>query len=252
MQQFTPHHRPARCLFVTGTDTGVGKTRVASAIVAAWTRAGRRVAPLKPIETGCATVAGDFVAADGELLYRAARGRFPLALIAPLRFAAAASPAAAAELAGTSIDLSAMDRAYGTLLADAEAVVIEGAGGLLVPIAPKLLMADLALHFTAPLLIVARSSLGTVNHSLLTIEAARRRGLLIAGVVFNQQHSSPGIDEASNPRTVAALGQVPLLGTLPFHPGEPSFDELADMAERHLALGALWNFLSNGDAPSSI
>lgn len=238
-QELLQRSKPRR-LFITGTDTGVGKTRVASSLLAAWTRNGRRLAGMKPIETGCAALDGTLVSADGAALWRAGGRRHDLALVAPLRLAAPASPAAAAALAGTTLDLPAIDRAFAALAGDSDLIVIEGAGGLLVPITDQLLMADLALRFEAPLVIVARASLGTVNHTLLTIEAARRRGLAVAGVILNRQRALVGVDEASNPTAIASFGDVPLLGTLPFRPGTPDEDELAELAERHLALNALW------------
>lgn len=243
-----PQHILLRCsipvLFVTGTDTGVGKTRVACALIAAWRRAGRRVGALKPIETGCEGPSGALRAADSELLGRAA-GLDP-SLVGPVRFAAAASPEAAAALAGSAVDWPAIAASLERLGASCEALVVEGAGGLRVPIDARTEMGDLAAALGARLLVVARSSLGTINHTLLTLEAAERRGLQVAGVVLNRLAAVAGADEAGNPAAIAARSQSPLRGTLPYLPGEPSLDALADAAERALDLDGIWRAFTGG------
>jgi dethiobiotin synthetase len=230
--------RSTRRLFITGTDTGVGKTRVAVALVAAFRRAGRRVAAMKPIETGCARADGSLFAEDAARLAAAAPADPDL--VCPIRLGPAASPAAAAALSGQSLDLATIPRAADALAADADLLVIEGAGGLLVPVAPGLFMADLAARLGARLLVVGRASLGTVNHTLLTIEAARRRQLPVAGVILSRVVAPRGVDEESNPEAIATLGQVPVFGTLPHLSGDPTDDALADQAARHLDLAALW------------
>ncbi len=222
-----------RSIFVTGTDTGVGKTRVTRALVAALRRRGRRVAAMKPIETGCAVDGARLVPDDGSAL-AAACGR-DLDLVCPERFATPASPAAAAAREGRAVDHAAIERAYQALAADADLLFVEGAGGLLVPIDDATNMADLAARFTAHLLIVARASLGTVNHTLLTVEAARRRGLAVAGVILNRVVAERGPDEDSNADAIARLGEVAVLGTLP-HRAHADDETLAADAAGHLAL----------------
>ena len=156
-------------VFVTGTDTGVGKTTVSCALLSAFARRGRRVAAMKPCETG----GGD----DADLLVMACGRSLDLSLVRPYRFALPASPEAAAAAANAPhVNIDNIRRAYAALAGDAELVLVEGAGGLLVPINHTQTMADLAAALELPLLIVARPSLGTVNHTLLTIEAARHRG----------------------------------------------------------------------------
>ncbi len=235
---------PARRLFITGTDTGVGKTRVTVALAAALRRAGLRVAAMKPVETGCATRDGALVPDDAGRLAAACSRPLDLDLVCPLRLAVPASPAAAAANAGITLDLERLPRAADALAAESDVLLIEGAGGLLVPVAPGVLMADLARGLRAPLLIVARASLGTVNHTLLTLEAARRRGLAVLGVVLNRVLVERGVDEESNPSAIASLGDTPVLGTLPHRAGDPTPEELALDAERHLDLPALLAALS--------
>jgi dethiobiotin synthetase len=184
-------------VFVTGTDTGVGKTVVACALVRALRARGIAVAAMKPIETG--VVAGG--PADAIALREAAGGYVPLDDVCPVRFALPAAPLAAARAEGRSVDLAAIDAAHARVRARCEFLVMEGAGGLLVPAAEQVAMADLARRFALPLWIVARAALGTINHTRLTLEAARARGLRVAGVVIN--HSSGPLPEAE--RTNLAL-----------------------------------------------
>ena len=133
----------------------------------------------------------------------------------PYRFHLPASPEVAARAEGATIDVARIAAAYAALAADADFTIVEGAGGLLVPVAPGLLMADLAARLGLPLLIVARASLGTVNHTLLTLEAARARGLPVAGVVLSRAVESAGADEATNPGAIARHGRVTILGVFP-------------------------------------
>ena len=167
--------------FVTGTDTGVGKTVVACALVRQLRAAGRDVGVMKPAETG--------VGPDGPLdaiaLREAAGVSDPLAEICPVQLALPAAPSISAEAQQHEIDPSQIRSGFESLRLRHECMVVEGAGGLLVPIAPGYTMADLAADLELRLLVVARAALGTINHTLLTLEAADRRGLELAGVVIS-------------------------------------------------------------------
>ncbi|HEX8953253.1 MAG TPA: dethiobiotin synthase, partial [Polyangia bacterium] len=163
-------------LFVTATDTGVGKTWVACALLRAAARRGLRVAAMKPCETGD----GD----DGARLVEAAGRPLDPSLARPYRFHLPASPEVAARAEGAVVDIARIADAFTRLTRDADFTIVEGAGGLLVPVAPGVLMADVAARLALPLLVVARAALGTVNHTLLTLEAARARRLSVAGVVL--------------------------------------------------------------------
>jgi dethiobiotin synthetase len=202
--------------FVTATDTGVGKTFVACALARAAARRGLRVAVCKPCETGN----GD----DGDRLLAACGRALDPGLVRPYRFPMPASPEVAASAAGVTIDVERIVAAHNALTADADFTLVEGAGGLLVPLAPGLLMADLAARLGLPLIIVARASLGTVNHTLLTLEAARRRGLAVAGVILTRALPSAGPDEPSNPVAIAERGQVRVLASLPHLPEPAAVD----------------------------
>jgi len=230
-----------RRLFITGTDTGVGKTTVACALAAAFVRRGMRVATLKPVETGCPDGPDGLEPADALRLARAAGEALPpartLAAICPNRFALPVSPEAAARAAGSAVDLAAIDHALAAR-AGADLLLVEGAGGLLVPLGEGLVTADLIARLSLPVLVVARAALGTVNHSLLTVEAIRRRGLVLAGVILSQASPERGPDEASNAAAIARHGGVAVLGTLPFIAGAAD-DALAKAAARTLDLDAL-------------
>ncbi len=191
-------------LFVTGTDTGCGKTTVACAIARAAREAGQRVRVLKPVETGCV----DGVPADATALGEAAGDERPLEELCPYRLALPAAPEIAARQERVEIDPDALQRAFASAADGADLVLVEGAGGLRVPIRAGLDMAELALLFGLPLLVVARAALGTINHTLLTLEAAKLRRLRVALVVFS--HTEPALSEADR-ANLDLLLESPLL-----------------------------------------
>jgi dethiobiotin synthetase len=198
--------RPARGLFVTGTDTGVGKTVVAAAIVAALRARGTGVRALKPLITGLDEPPDPVWPPDHELLARAA-GLDPQAV--KLRgWGPAVSPHLAAELSGEPIDAGELLCDVNSAVKGGEVAVIEGVGGLLVPIAPGFDVRALASAVGLPLVVVARPGLGTINHTLLTLEAARSGGLDVAGVVLNPWPDQPDEIERSNRATLERLGGV--------------------------------------------
>jgi dethiobiotin synthetase len=206
-----------RGLFVTGTDTEVGKTVVAGSIAAALRARGERVAAYKPVVTGLDEPAVPGWPRDHELL-AAAAGVAPHA-VAPHVFGPPVSPHLAAELAGVVLDLDAMVLAAGAAAAEAGAdvLVAEGVGGLLVPLTAEHTVRDLAVALGLPLVVAARPGLGTISHTLLTLEAARAAGLTVAGVVMTPWPDRPTVMEASNRATVARLGGVDV-ATLPLLP----------------------------------
>jgi dethiobiotin synthetase len=199
-----------RGCFVTGTDTGVGKTVVAAALCAALAARGVRVAPFKPVVTGT----DEPGPADHEVLAAAAGGGLDPATVTPLAFGPAASPHLAAELAGRRIEPAELVAAARAAGGAADALVVEGVGGILVPLTPGYLVRDLARDLGLPLVVAARPGLGTINHTLLTLEAARAVGLRVWGVVLTPWPAEPSRLEASNRVTIARLGGVPV-GTLP-------------------------------------
>jgi len=210
-----------RGLFVTGTDTGVGKTVVAGAIVAALRARGERVAAFKPVVTGLDEPVEPGWPRDHELL-AAAAGVSPDA-VAPSAFGPPVSPHLAAELAGVELKLDAMVVAASAAAAEtgASVLVAEGVGGLLVPLTREHSVRDLAVALGFPLVVAARPGLGTISHTLLTLEAARAAGLTVAGVVMTPWPEEPSVMELSNRATIARLGAVGV-ATLPLLPdGSP-------------------------------
>ena len=197
-------------LFVTGTDTGVGKTVVACALLAALRARGRDVAAMKPVETGVGPAGPE----DALALRRAAGSAEALDEVCPQRFALPAAPSVAAAAEGRRVSLDAILASYRGLRARHECVVVEGAGGLLVPLEPGVDMADLAARMRLPLIVVARGALGTINHTLLTLEAAERRGLRLAGVVVSSPAPLSDADEANLAALRRALGSR-LVGEIP-------------------------------------
>jgi dethiobiotin synthetase len=200
-----------RGLFVTGTDTGVGKSVVAAAICAGLAARGLRVAAFKPVVTGLDDPPAEWPP-DHELL-ASVTGQEPAA-VSPWQFGPPASPHLAAELDGTVLEPSELLAAARRAGAYADALVCEGVGGLMVPITPGYLVRDFALDMQMPLVVVARPHLGTINHTLLTLEAARAAGLQPVAVVMTPWPSEPSRLEQSNRETVERLGGMPV-ETLP-------------------------------------
>jgi len=205
-----------RGLFVTGTDTGVGKTVLAAAICAALRARGVDVAAWKPVVTGTDEPAAGGWPPDHELL-GAAAGVAP-ERVAPLTFGPAVSPHLAAQLASRAIEPAALLDDARRAGAEAGVLVAEGVGGILVPLTPGYLVRDLALDLGLPVLVVARPGLGTINHTLLTLEALRAVGLAVAAVVLTPWPDAPLEMERSNRETIARLGAVPV-EALPHVPG---------------------------------
>jgi dethiobiotin synthetase len=191
-------------VFVTGTGTEVGKTVVAAAIAHALAEEGKRVAVFKPAVTGL----DEADEPDHALLRRAAGSTQSDDEIAPYRYGPPMSPHLAAEPAGQEIESERLLSAAHSAAASADVLVCEGVGGLLVPLSSTYLVRDLAVDLALPLVIAASPDLGTINHTLLTIEAARAAGLEVQAVVLTPWPDEPTAIERSNRETIAALGEV--------------------------------------------
>lgn len=207
---------PIPGLFITGTSTGVGKTIITGAI-ARWLRAdGRRVAVSKPMATGCVRRREGLVSEDAEYLAHCADTRHPLDLVCPVRYLEPLAPAVAAERAGTPVDYEAIARSLRIMTADADVLLVEGVGGILVPLDAKHTVLDLAAALKYPAVIVADAVLGTINHTLLTLRALREAQVPIAGVVINRYPpGTPGLAEETNPRAIEKFGRVAILAIVP-------------------------------------
>jgi dethiobiotin synthetase len=197
-----------RGLFVTGTDTAVGKTVLAAAIVAALRVRGESIRALKPVITGLDDPPDPVWPPDHELLARAA-GRSPTEVMM-VGYQPAVSPHLAAELAKRPIAGAELAAAAVAAATEGEILIVEGVGGLLVPLGDRYDVRQFALDLGLPLVIAARPGLGTINHTLLTLEAARSAGLHIASVALTPWPDEPGVIERSNRETIGRLGDVPV------------------------------------------
>lgn len=221
---------PPRGLFITGTGTGVGKTHVGMALAAAWRAAGHNVGAMKPVETGVPDLpetaglpaippeAPLHPETDAARLAAAAGATDAPELICPYRYRLPLAPQVAAELERRDYpDLTRIAAAYYALAARHDIVLVEGAGGLAVPIAPGRDMATFARRLELPLLIVVDARLGAINHTRLTVEYARRQGLAVAGIILNTlTPDPPGLAEQTNPAVIERWTGVPVLAVSPY------------------------------------
>ena len=199
-----------RGLFVTGTDTGVGKSVLSAALAAAMRAAGERVAACKPVLTGLDDPPEPGWPRDDELLALAAG--MDASEVTRVRYGPAVSPHLAAQLAGEPIAPAALAAHARSLAREGATLVVEGVGGLLVPLAERYSVRDLAAELGLPVVVAARPGLGTISHTLLTLEAARASGLHVAAVVLTPWPESPSAMEVSNRDTIEQLGDVDTAG----------------------------------------
>ncbi len=197
--------------FVTGTDTEIGKTHVACLLLKQYAAQGLKVIGMKPIAAGCELVNDEWVNDDVQRLIAASNVKAPIDLINPYRFKEPIAPHLAAENAGVTIQIETILDAFQQLSAMADVVIVEGAGGFLVPLNKNDSMADLAMALGVPTILVVGMRLGCINHSLLTVEAIKARGLALHGWVAN--HIDPEMDvQKENIRTITEqLGLEPMM-----------------------------------------
>ncbi|MEM6552012.1 MAG: dethiobiotin synthase [Planctomycetota bacterium] len=210
-------------VFVTGTDTGVGKTVVSCGIAAALRRFGYRVGVCKPFGSGCRKDREGLVHEDAEALAHFADCRESLDVINPIRFKAPLAPAAAALELGESIDFSAIGRSLERLSVHHDVLLVEGVGGVMVPIDPDrpgVTVLELMAALGYPAVVVARAGLGTLNHTAMTARVMREAGVRVLGVVMNGVDTS-GVEEAADPSLVSnaawieRMTGVPVLARVP-------------------------------------
>jgi len=200
-----------RGLFITGTDTGVGKTVVTAGLVRFARNHGLRCVAVKPVETGCSIQAGILYPEDGTLLRAASQEDLSIDECTPFRFSLPASPARAAAMEGSRIFVSDLVEHVLAIAESHDFVVVEGAGGLMVPLEDHLMMIDFIERLGFPVLLVARTRLGTINHTLLSVEALRRRELTIAGIILSSLDEAPGPEEQFTRRDIERLaGNLPV------------------------------------------
>lgn len=206
-----------RSFFITGTDTGVGKTEMACLLARAFRAAGLKPGVMKPIETGCPEKDGRLAPTDAVRLKETSGTDADLELINPYRFAPPLAPLTASELSGVTIELERIKSCFKELLNTHDVMLVEGAGGLLAPIAQGKYMADLALDLGLHTIIVSANRLGTINHTLLTLRCAKSMGIKVTCIILNNPEP-PGDDlsRAHNSAVIERLSSAPILFEAPF------------------------------------
>ncbi|MCB9799820.1 MAG: dethiobiotin synthase [Candidatus Omnitrophica bacterium] len=202
-------------IFITGTDTNVGKTVVAAGIALALKERGLKVGVMKPVATGCEGNEKYLVSHDAVYLWEAAENEYP-SLTNPSRFRNPLAPHVAATLEKKSVNIEGLKKAYRELQKHYDFVIVEGIGGLFVPLTKDYFVSNLIKDFDLPCVIVAKSVLGSINHTLLTIDAALVRGIDIRGIIFNRVPVvNYSLAEITSPRAIHELTGVPILGSIP-------------------------------------
>lgn len=215
-----PRQQTARGLFVAGTDTGVGKTLVACALLRGFAAGGMRVVGMKPVAAGAVRRAGVWHNEDVAQLQAAANVDAPADWINPYCFAPPIAPHIAAREAGVRIHMATIAGCYRRLGQNADLIVVEGAGGVLVPLGRSGSMADIPVLLNLPVVLVVGLRLGCLNHALLSVEALVARGVRMAGWVCN--HVDPGMARAAqNLQTLRERIKAPLLGEVRYAPNQP-------------------------------
>ena len=203
-------------IFITGTDTGVGKTFFACGLAALLKDSGYKVGVMKPAETGCVERDGKLFPEDTVRLKEASGCDVPLEKICPYQYRDPLAPSVAAERAGTRIDIDRVMDLYDEISSTHDVTLVEGAGGLMVPLLPSYTYADLAQVLKLPLIVVAANRLGMINHLVLTLEHSSCKGLRVLGYVLNQLESQSSLAADTNREALSALTGIPYLGELPY------------------------------------
>jgi dethiobiotin synthetase len=206
-----------KSLFVTGTDTGVGKTIITACLISVFKKYQVDVGVMKPIETGVDSECSSAANSDALFLMQVAGSQDSLAEVSPIRLKPAASPYQAAMLEDRDLDVGAVIENYNRLSARHDCLLVEGIGGLLVPITNSYSVEDLVCELDLPVIVVARNQVGTLNHSLLTLRAAKQKGISVGGVILNQTSSGePTEIERGQAEILQELSGVPVLGLCPY------------------------------------
>jgi dethiobiotin synthetase len=211
-----------KAIFITGTDTGVGKTFFACRLAALLRDLGYRVGVMKPAETGCAEQEGKIFPPDAILLKEASGSKFPLDKICPYQLREPLAPSVAAERQGISINVDRLMHIYDEISSSHDITLVEGAGGLMVPLLPSYTYADFARVLRLPAIVVAANRLGAINHLLLTLEHARCKGVSVLGYVLNRLESEASLAAETNREALSTLSAVRFAGELPYLENFPS------------------------------
>ncbi len=202
-------------IFITGTDTDVGKTVVAVGLALALRDRGVRVGAMKPVATGCHGHDRYLISNDAVCLWEAAENEYP-SLTNPVRFRNPLAPHVASSLEKKEVDLKQIRRSFTELQKQCDFMIVEGIGGLFVPITRDYFVANMIREFQLPIIIVSRVGLGAINHTLLTVDAALIRGFDVRGIIFNRVPTvNYSLAEITNPKVIHELTGIPILGSLP-------------------------------------
>lgn len=209
--------RAAKGIFITATDTGVGKTMVAGAIARHLLEKGIDCGVMKPIESGCRREGDRLTPSDGSYLNAAARSNDPIKLITPYRFETPLSPyALSIQENAEAVDIKKISAAYQELAKKHTFMIVEGMGGLMVPLTAEESLIDLIRLLKLPVLLVTRNGLGTLNHTLLSLRYGQQRGITFLGVVLNRPSPISEPSEESNVIILSERCSVPVIGPLPY------------------------------------
>lgn len=200
-------------IFITGTDTGVGKTAISGGLAGALAHKGLSVGVMKPIQSGAGLRNGVFYSPDSEFTIKACGAQDEIELVCPVMLREPLAPSVASDIEGKTIDVNIIRNAYLELERRHDIVIVEGAGGIAVPIKDNFLYSDLIKCLGIPAIIVARAGLGTINHTFLTVEYAKTCGISLTGVIINDFKG--GMAEETNPGIIEKLTGVPVLGIIP-------------------------------------
>jgi dethiobiotin synthetase len=219
-------------IFITGTDTDIGKTVVTAGLVASLRQQGYDWGAMKPFQSGAIKEGDRLLAPDVEFILQITDLEADYDLLNPIRLEPALAPSVAAEVEGVEIDISKVKNAYHKLQEEYQGVIVEGAGGLMVPLAKNFLVPDLIKILDLPIIIVARPNLGTINHTVLTVKMARELGFNVLGVIINGlKKDEAGIAEKTNPELISKLAEIPILGVVPYIENLENDLEAIDLAK---------------------
>lgn len=232
-------------IFITGTDTGVGKTAIAAGLAGALKKCGYSVGVMKPVQSGAMERNGKLFSQDAEFMMKVLGTRDELELVCPVLLREALAPSVAAEIEGKEVDIELIRNAYLELERCHDIVVVEGAGGIAVPLKNKILISDLIAYLGMPAIIVSRAGLGAINHTFLTIEHARKKGIPVIGVLINNYRG--GKVEETNPGVIAKLAGAPVLGIVPndtkINVDEGSQGNIVSLVEKNVDIRKIISFL---------
>ncbi|GAB6138685.1 dethiobiotin synthase [Halanaerobaculum tunisiense] len=203
-------------IFIIGTDTDIGKTVVTAGLTAALRQQSYDLGVMKPFQSGAIEEGNKLLAPDIEFVLKHTSLDTDYDLLNPIRLEPPLAPSVAAREEGVEIDLDQVKSAYQQLQEKYQGLVVEGAGGLMVPLAKDFLIPDLVTMLDLPVIIVARPNLGTINHTVLTVKLARQLGIDVLGVIINGYPQEAGVAEETNPDIISDLAEIPILGIVPY------------------------------------